>query len=124
MRLNNLGFYINQNLENILDRESSEIIEERGISPWLLLAGEHGEFELLFTIPSKNENDFLKAACQENWNPVRLGIVFQETAIKMKLYDRNITIDSERIRNLSFKAEGNTGLYLNGLLQYDKELIR
>lgn len=124
MRLNNLGFYINQDLENILDGESSEITKTRGISPWLLLAGEHGEFELLFTIPSKNENDFLKAAYQKNWKPVRLGIVFQEAAIKMKLYNRNITIDSERIRNLSFKAEGNTELYLKRLLQYDKELIR
>jgi thiamine-monophosphate kinase len=123
MRLNNHGFYINQNTENILDRESMEVCKGGGISPWLLLAGEHGEFELLFTIPCKKENDFLSAACEKNWEPVRLGIVLEEPAIKINRYGRNLYIDSGRIRNLPYDSHGNVEIYMKKLLQYDKELF-
>jgi len=124
MRLNNLGFYINENLENILEGESLKVTKSMGISPWLLLAGEHGEFELLFTIPSKVEIEFLKAADSDSWNPIRLGFVIEEPKIKLELNKKVTCINSQRIRNLPFLTRGNIELYLKKLLEYDNELIQ
>ena len=45
---------------------------------WLFLAGQHGEFELIFSIPSQKTQEFIKKAKEINWHPLELGTATQE----------------------------------------------
>ena len=122
MRLNNKGFLLNKDWESKLDKDSLKLANSYAIPLWLLLAGYHGEFELLFTIPQKTESEFLMKANEIKWTPVKLGIVINEPKIKIPLYGKITEIDSTRIRNLSSQLENGINLYLKSLLAIDNEI--
>jgi thiamine-monophosphate kinase len=122
MRLNNLGFQIFPDWQEKVDPESIQTAEKYNIPSWLLLAGQHGEFELLFTIPEKDEAEFLLVTEKEKWLPVRFGKVIPKPEIQIDLYRRIITLNSQKIRNLPYECEGDIKLYLKKLLDYDRDL--
>jgi thiamine-monophosphate kinase len=123
MRLNNFGFRLIPDWERKLNHESFQIAEKNKIPFWLLLAGEHGEFELLFTIPQKVEKEFLRSAEKENWIPVKLGKVIQKPEIQIDIYNKTVTFNSQKIRNLPFEYRGDIKEYLKSMLIYDRELF-
>ncbi|MCK7517213.1 MAG: hypothetical protein MZV64_05570 [Ignavibacteriales bacterium] len=55
MRLNNVGFKFRNDWSESLDQSSKLLFSKHNLPLWLLLAGEHGEFELLFSIPAEKE---------------------------------------------------------------------
>ena len=56
MRLNNVGFKFRNDWNETLDQSSKQFFNNYNLPLWLLLAGEHGEFELFFSIPSRKRN--------------------------------------------------------------------
>lgn len=122
MRLNNVGFEINTNWENSLESKAKQIAEKINMPNWLLLAGQHGEFELIFTIKESCENYFNCLSAQMNWNPIKLGKVTKNKELTIPFYGKLNTIDSARIRNLSNKSNNDVSEYLNALLNLDREI--
>jgi thiamine-monophosphate kinase len=57
MRLNNVGFEIELPVERFLHQGSAYMAECAEIPTWMMLAGPHGEFELLFTVPPQRSGD-------------------------------------------------------------------
>lgn len=124
MRLNNFGFSFNDNWSTSLETNSKILFEKYKLPLWLLLAGQHGEFELFFTIPKPNEIDFLKSASDINWNPIKIGKVTKECQITIPMYGQYIGIDSRDIRNLANITNLNISIYLQSLLEIDKSYRR
>jgi thiamine-monophosphate kinase len=62
LRLNNVGFELLENPESLIDEEAVSYSKKLSIPSWLLLAGQHGEFELVFTIPRNLKQEFLADA--------------------------------------------------------------
>jgi len=122
MRLNNIGFEITEKCEKIIDEVSLLFAQTLNIPSWLLLAGQHGEFELVFTVPKKINNKFLEEARKKGFHPVKLGQVNRIKEVRIKLYDKLIPIKSQFIRNLPFESKGDVNHYLKLLLKYDSEL--
>ena len=120
MRLNNFGFSFNDNWSTSLETNSKILFEKYNLPLWLLLAGQHGEFELLFTIPKPNEIDFLKSASDINWTPIIIGKVTKECQITIPMYGQYIVVDSREIRNLANITDLNISKYLQSLLEIDK----
>lgn len=124
MRLNSIGFRITGDLKNILDDASKDLFHKLNIPLWLLLAGEHGEFELLFSIPTERENEFLDEATTLKLNPVLIAESTEEVEIIMHIYDKVRIIHSQKIRNLAFEKDFSPDKYLQKLLEIDEELKR
>ena len=122
MRLNDVGFKIYSKWENSLESGAKQIAENINMPYWLLFAGQHGEFELLFTIKEAYENYFNCLSTQMNWNPIKLGKVTEKKELTMPLYGQLNTIDSARIRNLSNISNNDVSEYLNALLNLDREM--
>ena len=123
MRLNDVGFeLIKKILEKIIDENALNYFKELNIPPWLLLAGQHGEFELVFTIPITSQKSFLEEIAKNGFEPVELGKVNQEKEIRMKLHDKIVSINSVFIRNLPLETKGDINHYLKLLLEYDSQL--
>jgi len=119
MRLNNIGFRFRNDWIETLDPTSKHLFTKYNLPLWLLLAGEHGEFELLFSIPQENETEFLKEADRLNLNPVYLADAKSEQNIKIDLYQKDQILDSEKIRNLAFEKGFSPSKYLQKLMEMD-----
>jgi thiamine-monophosphate kinase len=119
MRINNIGFSINSSLDSIICPESLSIANKAGIPEWLLLAGQHGEFELLFTIPVENLEKFLDDSSKIQFNPIRLGIVTETQEINLNIDGRQVRIDSEWIRNLT-QSTKSVQEYISALMSYNE----
>ncbi len=119
MRLNHHGFELDTDWESTLHPDAKEIAQWAGLHPWLLFAGQHGEFELLFTISQNLEKSFLRRARENNWHPLRLGKVIEEPAIYLPLYGDRVALDTGCIRNLAAELNGDIKLYIRRLLAFD-----
>lgn len=98
-RLNEIGFDL-LFWEEALDRRSAEIACRCALAPWLLLAGEHGEYQVLFTIPPEREA-ILRTRCgASGWHARPLGFVTEKPGIRLALRGRSVELDTALIRNL------------------------
>ena len=122
MRLNNVGFELTEKLENIIDDDVLNYSKKLNIPSWLLFAGQHGEFELIFTIPQGSQKEFLEDAKKIGFEPIELGKVIPSIEITINLYDKLIPINTALIRNLPYQSNGDINHYLKLLLGYDSEL--
>jgi thiamine-monophosphate kinase len=122
MRLNTVGFKFRNDWGESLDQSSKLLFSSYNLPFWLLLAGEHGEFELLFSIPKENEVEFLNEADRLNLNPVCLAYAISEQNIKINLYDKEQTLDSGKIRNLAFEKDFSPAKYMQKLMEIDTSL--
>ncbi len=122
MRLNNVGFKFRNDWIESIDDKSKRIFSNFNLPQWLLLAGEHGEFELLFSIPAERKIDFLKEAHLSNLKPICLATATEDENIKINLYDNEQILDTEKIRNLAFEKDFSPQKYLQKLMEIDKAL--
>lgn len=122
MRINKVGFEISTDFEKIIDESAMKDSKNLKIPSWLLLAGQHGEFELIFSIPKKLNEAFLEEASLTGFKPIELGIVIPDKKVKIPLYGKMIPIDTAFIRNLPAETKGDINHYLKSLLEYDSGL--
>jgi thiamine-monophosphate kinase len=122
MRLNNVGFELIENWEDVIDENVRKYSKNLNIPPWLLFAGQHGEFELIFTIPQEFNDVLLSEASKIGFKPIELGKVIPDKKVKIPLYGKMIPIDTAFIRNLPAETKGDINHYLKSLLEYDSGL--
>ena len=119
MRVNRVGFEIEPDIESILHPQARIAAESALLPPWLLLAGQHGEFELLFTVSQENELRMLEAADRSNWQPFLLGRAIRHEEIRLPLYGSQTAVDTARIRNLAVTCGTDIELYIHELCLID-----
>jgi hypothetical protein len=83
----------------------------------MLLAGPHGEYELLFTIPPDKRNEFEKKYRVENGEALCLGRVTLNQKLHFTSESMKVTCDPPAIANLFHDANGDVRLYYGMLKQ-------
>jgi len=122
MRLNDAGFEINSDWQKAIDEKALDYVKNINVPAWLLLAGQHGEFELIFTIPKNSKAAFLEESLRSGLEPIEMGKVIPEKEVKINIYGNLIPINTTLIRNLPTEANGDVKHYLKVLLEYDFQL--
>ncbi len=122
MRINHAGFELDRGYESLIHPDARLIAEEAGIPSWLLLAGHHGEFELLFTVPPAKEQLLKSMASEAGWRPLCLGRVIAEERINLHLYGRPTDLDTCTIRNLAASCANDIEQYIQELCSIDNQL--
>ncbi|MBI3112653.1 MAG: thiamine-monophosphate kinase [Ignavibacteriales bacterium] len=122
MRLNEIGFLFDQNWTALLDRESCDAARQLAIEDWMLLAGWHGEYELVFTIPASEETDFLHAVEESHVSVFRLGRVIKEAKIVLPLYGANQEFPTGNVRNLAHLFANDVPGFVRALFDIDSKL--
>jgi thiamine-monophosphate kinase len=117
MRLNGLQFTLFDNWPRILHPMAHRITRLKRIPSWLVLAGVHGEYELIFTVSPQKEKDFLVAAKNTGWTPLLIGKVSEGVGVSITNSDRLMHLDTEAIRNLSEQADSDPQTYIRELLR-------
>jgi thiamine-monophosphate kinase len=119
MRVNHVGFEIESDVELILHPQARLEAAGAGLPSWLMLAGQHGEFELLFTVSQENEMKMLETADRSNWQPLHLGRVIRDQEIRLSLYGRETVVETGRIRNLAAECGSEILRYIQELCHID-----
>jgi thiamine-monophosphate kinase len=133
-RVNDAGFTITAEPASFLHPRAVEACQgapsapARGGHPghpiplWLVLAGCHGEFELVFTVPARLEESFAAAAREHRLCPRRIGQVTAEPGVFLAWGGRAVKIDSGWIRNLHVGGPGDVQRYIDSLVAYARSL--
>jgi thiamine-monophosphate kinase len=108
IRLNNRGFSIEADWENVLEREVFKLCEKMNVPFWFMAAGIHGEFELLFTIPVPKVQSFLREAHRMDFHPISLGKIINVPDFEIiSESGKSTKIDMTPLRNLWDITSGN-----------------
>jgi thiamine-monophosphate kinase len=113
MRLNGRGFLVECDWPALLSRGALVLCEGTGTPPWLMLAGPHGEFELVFTVPASRIDAFAGASADRGLAPIRLGTAQERPVVTLALPSgRRVDIDMAPVRNLDPTAKSGAERYL------------
>lgn len=120
MELNSIGFRLDLGFKDFIHKNVIEIVEKEGIPDWFFLAGPHGEFELVFTIPPDQLKHFLDSALQLEWEPLLIGSVIEQPAFMYPKDDAVLELDIFSIANLFVKSGGNPKKYFEELYKMNQ----
>jgi len=113
-RRNGCGFSLATPVEEVLHQDVLRAATAAHLPPRLMLAGPHGEFELVFTVPSDRCDALTAGAADAGWAPVELGVVTGEPGV-VNLGAGGGPIDTTRVRNLFEDIGGDPRSYLRAL---------
>jgi thiamine-monophosphate kinase len=122
MRLNGVGIKLDPDLSLKLDNNSKSIIYESGLPLWFLLAGQHGEFELIFSVPPEKESILEKLSFQHSLHFLRIGEIQSKKGFYLYINNKQVQLPTERIRNIASSKNFNLNSYLKSLLEIDSSL--
>ena len=122
MRLNNVGIKMDPDWTGKLDTNSKSIIYEFELPKWFLLAGQHGEFELIFSVPAEKESILKKISSQLSLHFLRIGEVQNNKGFFLNINDHQVELPTEKIRNIASRRNFNLNSYLKSLLEIDNSL--
>ena len=117
-RVNECGFTVTTGPKDLLHPRAIDECRRRAMPPWLALAGCHGEFELLFTVPPAAEGRFLTEARRQRLRPLRIGAATRRPGVVLDWDGRPLRIDTGFLRDLAFRAARNAKEYVGALLEY------
>lgn len=116
-QINGMGFTLGADLLSVLHPDARHVSAISNIPPWMLLAGPHGEYELLFTVPPDRKDEFEKEYRTQNGHPVLLGTVIMKQQLNFTSRSIEVTCGPSAIANLFHEAEGDVRAYYRLLKQ-------
>lgn len=120
--LNGVGFEITERWEGTIDDAAITAAGRRGLPPWFLLAGCHGEFELLFCVRPSRLDALRERAQAAGWRPVEVGVVTAEPGVRLTVDGRRVLFDTARLRAEAWRPGAGIGDILGAFIAYDTEL--
>lgn len=122
MRLNDVGIKLDNDWNSKLDIKSKSIMNESELPLWFLLAGQHGEFELIFTVPAEKESILKNISSQLSLHFLRIGEIQSKEGFYLNINDKPVSLPTDRIRNIASRKNFNLNSYLKSLLEIDSLL--
>jgi thiamine-monophosphate kinase len=117
LEVNPVGFKLDIPLSTMTHPAALGFSQVKQMPVWIFLAGPHGEFELLFTIPAKNEKGFLEEAEKMNWKPLRIGVCTASEGCTARIGDGEyLSLDPLKIANTYTGSGGDPQKFLSQLL--------
>lgn len=105
MRLNHVGFVVSQ--DTALHPAASRLANHAQLPPWMMLAGLHGEFELMFTVSPARVDELMSRASAQGWSPIEIGYVVSTSGVWIDDESGRTELDTGSIRNLFAETPGD-----------------
>ena len=97
MRLNGTGIDLDAGWEACLDDTAAGIASAHQLPPWCMLAGEHGEYELVFALPPDAIVRLEELSRTTGRAPVRLGTAAARPGLRATIAGMRVTLDLQAI---------------------------
>lgn len=120
MEVNAIGFRLETPMAEFAHPEALRICQSSQLPLWIFLAGPHGEFELVFTLPPEHETAFLTAASNIGWTPIKIGVCTEgEHCALQTTSGTDLLILPTTIANAFTEAGGDPKVFLQNLLNLE-----
>ena len=116
MRLNGVGFELRTPLEALLCAEARALCVGAGLPPLAMLAGQHGEFELVVTVRAADRRAFEAHLSDDGLRLLEIGRTIETPVIRVGGPAPRV-IDSTRIRNLLDQSATDLPSYAAALVE-------
>lgn len=114
-RVNGGRRFVLDGWEDGLDGRAREAARARRLPSWLMLAGVHGEFELLFSVSPDREARTIGALREEGLAPVRLGEVRAGDGVALCRGRAEVALDTSSLRHAAALAGRDPRGYVEAL---------
>jgi thiamine-monophosphate kinase len=114
--INGIGFRLNGDTSEIINENAKEICQKTNLPNWIMMAGPHGDYELLFTINPEDKNSFESSCSENSISYIHLGSVINESKIEFFSENRLIECHPSVIANMYNDANGDVKKYLELLI--------
>lgn len=122
VRVNEIGIAVSPSLETLLHPLATEAQKKFQLSAWSLLAGEFGDYDLIFSIPENSTTDFEKHYNSEFSNLTTIGTAIPTNELQLKnTSGKTIAYNAATARNL-YQTRTNSKTYLTEFLNLGKTL--
>jgi thiamine monophosphate kinase len=122
LEVNDIGFNIDIPFTQMAHPEVLRLHKTKQLPAWIFLAGPHGEFELVFTIPQNKEQSFLTEANKMGWNPLRVGTCTQEKGCAIRTKEGAYQpFNPCQIANAYVESGGDPKAFLTQLLKFETQ---
>ena len=112
VRLNDVAIRIDEPLDRLLHPTARDLVRSSGLPAFPFLAGHHGEFELIFTIPAGSVSAMADVEERGAFRPLRLGRVEAGRGVWIGRSE----IDTAQIRNLAQGSGSDVEAYAAALV--------
>ena len=116
-RLNEVAVEVDRPLEELLGPRVDAVRRALALPAFPFLAGQHGEFELVFGVPPPRLPDLMRAAATFGWRPVSLGRATPGAGLRLG----GRLVDGARVRNLFADLNGDVAAYVRTLCAWGIE---
>jgi thiamine-monophosphate kinase len=116
VRLNRLGLELDAGWDSWLDRDAGNASSTKGVPPWLFLAGEHGEYELIFSVRPPDAPRLVALTAAAGRPPLRLGVFTSDPGVRVWVGDRLAAVDLPRILDIVEGARADPASCIHALL--------
>jgi thiamine-monophosphate kinase len=103
MRRSGFGLQLEPNSVDLLQPQARALAREAGIPAFVFLAGPHGEFELVFSIPPERLSEFRAEAIAAGLSISRLGVARQRPGLQLSEREGGAWLDTAGVRNLAYE---------------------
>lgn len=117
MEVNSYGFEVTTDVNHLLVPSVVEFANDNGMPPWLFLAGPHGEYNLLFTVPFTSSSEFVEAAKEVGIRPIQIGNVIAHPLLTMTQDGESHKVDPFRLTNIFHESGSDLEAYITTLLK-------
>jgi len=122
--VNDVGFELSESFSTTLCADALDLAESEELPYWTMIAGPHGDFELLFTVSHDNVAALKKDALSINWEPLLLGSVTSGGLVLEAAPGRLVKTEAWRIANIFTDVDGIPKTYLESLLNFHNDLLK
>ncbi len=120
-RLNAVGFVLRP-IEELLHPVALATARAAAIPPWFMMAGPHGEFELLFTVSEARVPAFRAEAACLGWEPQEIGVVTAPPDVFIRFEAGYVRLDTRAVRDAYGSARGDVRRYQASLLALNEAM--
>lgn len=113
MKVNKVGVHLHKDAHYCIPEKLRGYCEAMTLSPYLLLAGIVGEYELLFTVPPNQKEAFLKEVKEKKLSVHGIGTIREEEKMTLTTDGEPISIDLDAIVHAFQASKGNMATYIS-----------
>jgi len=121
--INKVGFDLTVPLQDLLHPSILPLKDHSGLPAWMFMAGPHGEYELLLTVPEKVNDEFQRACEGSILQPLFLGKIIDNETILFSSESLKVQCHPAAIANLFSESNGNIQSYFERLLKQHQHWI-
>ncbi len=120
-RLNSCGIVF-RHKAGLYHRDARDLASRYAIPLWLFAAAEHGEFELVFSVPRGRVRECLDYCADCRLTVMEIGEAVESPGLFIKTETRSVAINLSTVRGLSSTIREDPHAYIRSILEYSRTL--